>query len=576
MEASTKIGKMMQGNVIMVPTYQRAYSWDTPKSGTDRKTQTDIFLSDLEEHVASSNNSPYYLGHFIFEQGTDDHYYVIDGQQRLTTIVIFLSALFKSLKKTRGSAGLTEKEMELKENMVKRGSTPRFRTVDYDDQFFQDYVIDQTRIDHTNLDTESKKRIVAAFDYFSKQFEDESRNIDYNVKLLHAISQAACTTHVVKGKDEAIQMFLFQNDRGKRPTNLEVVKAEFMHNVLMNAGEEKDALINELEERFEAIYKSISSIETNIDENDILLYAIRVHSGNLKETDALSFIKKKLSDGKSGETPIDFIKSFCELLSYSFEYLVRFFGADQKNSFPMHSLIALGKAGGGIALAFPFIIKAYRFNVALVEKERLCVALERLFLRHKLIRTRAEIVDRINGEFLNFTDINKSVDAIVGRIDYLRTCSEESWEGYWRNDRLKPELQGYIDSRMAKYLLWKYEIYLQGQGKRGYALPSYDSSLELEHIAPQTEPGNQAHGYPEYDEEFRSKYLECLGNYVLISRSHNCAIGNRPFHEKLATYTHLEQQRDIVKMANDNGGVWTKDLIQKRKEKIVDVIMQIL
>ena len=243
----------------------------------------------------------------------------------------------------------------------------------------------------------------------------------------------------------------------------------------------------------------------------------------------------------------------------------------------MHSLIALGKAGGGIALAFPFIIKAYRFNVALVEKEGLCVALERLFLRHKLIRTRAEIVDRINNEFMHFTIEKPSISPIVNRIDYLRCGSDENWWcSYWRNDRLKTELQGSIYSRMprmAKYLLWKYEIYLQGQGERGYGLPSYDGSLELEHIAPKTEPGTQAHGYPDYDEEFTSQYLECLGNYVLISKSHNCAIGNRPFQEKLATYSHLAQQREIVEMAN--GGVWSKELIQKRKEKIIDVIMQI-
>ena len=38
---------------VSVPTYQRAYAWDTPVSGSQRRTQTDVFLEDLEEHISS-------------------------------------------------------------------------------------------------------------------------------------------------------------------------------------------------------------------------------------------------------------------------------------------------------------------------------------------------------------------------------------------------------------------------------------------------------------------------------------------------------------------------------------------
>jgi len=101
MEASTTIRKMLAGNEIKVPSYQRAYSWDTPMEKSDRNTQTDVFLSDLEEYSRSHANSPYYFGHFLFEEKKGQEFHVIDGQQRLTTIVIFLSALFARLKNIR-------------------------------------------------------------------------------------------------------------------------------------------------------------------------------------------------------------------------------------------------------------------------------------------------------------------------------------------------------------------------------------------------------------------------------------------------------------------------------------------
>jgi len=48
MEASTTIRKMMEGNKIVVPAYQYAYSWDTPIEKSVRNTHTDVFVSDLE------------------------------------------------------------------------------------------------------------------------------------------------------------------------------------------------------------------------------------------------------------------------------------------------------------------------------------------------------------------------------------------------------------------------------------------------------------------------------------------------------------------------------------------------
>jgi hypothetical protein len=58
--------------------------------------------------------------------------------------VIFLSALFSRIKQIRP---LNETEQETFEDIIKRNSTFRFATVDYDNQLFKDYVIDQTKKD---------------------------------------------------------------------------------------------------------------------------------------------------------------------------------------------------------------------------------------------------------------------------------------------------------------------------------------------------------------------------------------------------------------------------------------------
>jgi len=200
--------------------------------------------------------------------------------------------------------------------------------------------------------------------------------------------------------------------------------------------------------------------------------------------------------------------------------------------------------------------------------------LENLVLRHRLIGTRAEISSRINDVFKRFTESNKDITPIIGRIEWMKTVSDWWWS-YWNNDKLKESLQGQITDSVAKYLLWKYEVYLEQQGKNGYSPTRFDRIInpELEHIAPKTEPEIKPHGYDNYDEEFRNKYLNCLGNYLLLSKSHNCAVGNIPFSQKLVTYTHNEQQREVHSLVPLDG-IWTKEVIQKRKDKIIDVIMK--
>jgi len=561
MEASTTIKQMLAGNRIFVPTYQRAYSWDTEFEKSNLPKQVNVFLSDLEDYNKSLTQSRYYFGHFLFEQKEDKKFGIIDGQQRMTTVVIFLSALFNRLK---GIRPLYESEQEIFEDIIKRNSTYRFDTVDYDKQFFKDYVIDQIKKDKNGLETESAKRIVAAYDFFTIKLAGKEES--YLLKMLDTIQNASCTTHPVKDESEAIQMFIFQNSRGKKPSNLEIIKAQFMFNVHLYGGEEKEALIEEIKNRFEKIYKSISSIEYRINEDDVLVYTLRVHFNSLGETNAIDKIGKLLSE----TNPLPFIKSFTQSLATSFEHLTTFFGVDERENADIHSLVTLG----GIGIAMPFIIKAYKFGLSKSQINQLCSKLESIVLRHRLIGTRADIVPRLNDVYQKFTSENPDVKPIVDRIEWMKTMPAESWWwAYWNNKELERSIQGRVNHSIAKYLLWKYENHLEGQGKGGYSAARFNKivSPELEHIAPQTE--NPETGYDNYDEEFMKQYIDCLGNYLLLSKSHNCSVGNKPFSDKRNSYRHLEQQREIQRLTSESL-TWTKELIRARKDKIVKFIIE--
>ncbi|KJK08058.1 DUF262 domain-containing protein [Pseudomonas tussilaginis] len=561
MEASSTIRHMLANNRIVVPAYQRAYAWDTTAEGSTRASQTQVFLSDLEAYRNSKSRSPYYFGHFLFEQ-TQGEYRVIDGQQRLTTITLFLAALFACLQAKRA---LTEDEQDCYKDMIKRESQIRFKTVDYDNRTFVDYVINQSRTVAPASLTTSAQRLIKAFDFFKKKLGAQPEA--YLTDMLQIVSQASCSTHPVRDEAEAIQMFIFQNNRGKRPSNLEVVKAQFMYAIHLHGEDQqtKDSLIEEIQNRFETIYKSISVIEYRINEDDVLQYTLRVHFNTLWESGALDRIEKMLA----AESPLEFVKDFTNSLAISFEHLSVFFGDDERSSFPIHSLVSLG----GIAVVLPFILKAYRFGLPLSDKNQLCVAFESLIIRHRLIGTRADITSRINDAYEAFTSDAPVIEPILENIEYLKTVGS-GWWAYWNNEKLAEALEWEIRHSTARHLLWKYEVHLEGQGQRGYK-PRRNNDIkrpELEHIAPTTEPTASPHGYGTYDETFKSEYLNCLGNYLLVSKSHNCAVGNIPFAEKLETYLHNFQQREVAKFVGADA-VWDQEAIQVRHDKIVAALM---
>lgn len=567
MESLTTIHKMISGNKIMVPDYQRAYSWDTSLKESAPK-QVNVFLRDLEDYldsseVHSSKRPPYYFGHFLFEQLEGDNYAIIDGQQRLTTITIFLCALFRRLVEFRE---LEEEEQIIYENMIRRRSSYKFSTVKYDNQLFRDYVIDSVKKDHYGIDTTSARRFVEAYDFFSSKLGDIN-DVNHLERLLHVVVNSACTTHVVSGEAEAIQMFIFQNNRGKKPSHLEVIKAQFMYNIYIYCEEDADDIINEVRGRFELIYKYISKVEYFVDEDSVLSHTLKIFFNSLWEDEPLERISSELEK----DTRIDFIRKFSLSLENSFDKISRL-ADDRKTDVNIEASLMCGNYD----IILPFYIKAYSNGISSSDISRLAKALGDFALRDAIVHTKADFRSRIDNQFKNFTS---SVDIVINRIEELKRATDY-WSSFWSNKAITPIIEGNWNAnthRLAKVILWKYENYLIAEdGKAGYSPIRYDSieNPHLEHIAPQTEnEEKEAAGYDTYDEEFRQEYLLCLGNFLLLSAPHNESIGNKPFEVKRNSYNNLRQQLEIQTMTEQDH-VWDRTKIKERKNKIISFILE--
>jgi uncharacterized protein with ParB-like and HNH nuclease domain len=83
--------RMLMGNglVYEVPKFQRDYSWD--------QQQWDDLWNDIVS-LDTDKESEHYMGYLVLQTTDNVKYYVIDGQQRLTTLSIMILAVLKCIE----------------------------------------------------------------------------------------------------------------------------------------------------------------------------------------------------------------------------------------------------------------------------------------------------------------------------------------------------------------------------------------------------------------------------------------------------------------------------------------------
>ena len=536
---------------FIIPVYQRAYSWDLE--------EWKIFFEDLKEQTFGNNN--YFLGNVLIETiKKDSEYEIIDGQQRLTTIIIFIRSIVDILKKRikqKEDVNIDIDDLEI--NYFKYKGRIKLRPVDYDRACFDSLIVDGNSSYSSN--TPSQKRIKKAKDYFYKELDKiDTKSI---LTILEKLQSSDITTIELSGKKDSALMFELQNNRGKTLTNMERLKSYFMYQMYVYSTlDEVDSNIEHVSNVFENIYLTINDLK-ELTEDSILIYHCYAYIKGFSYR-TIEDIKEVF---KKQKNKIDWIKIFIEELNTTFSNMKKLEKSKDKYLLNLRSLKIP-------AFVYPFLVKGYKYhNEDKLYLSNLFHIMEIIVFRYRLVNSRADIISRINEILVNYD----------GNLETLKknfkTKFNDAW--YWGDRKIKEVLNGYMyENSVLHYLLWKYEDFIQNAG---YHLGNCKIDNEsIEHISPKT-PTNGiliASGYEvdknnKYDEDFIISYLNCIGNLMLISGSHNSSIGNKPFKDKLNSYNKnplLNQQAEIKVFIDDKlqNPKWDRKAIDKRHEKIVN------
>ena len=534
-----------------IPVYQRAYSWD--------KKNWTIFLEDLFEQLEGDNN--YFYGNILLETIKKNRKYeIIDGQQRVTTLTIFIRSLLNILEIRKNEEILNNFDFNQKIKIyLKNNGNIKLRPVEYDRVCYDSLIIDNNSKFQTN--TPSQRKILEAKSFFENELKKFST--DKILELLEKIEDTELTIIELDNKKDSALMFELENNRGKDLTNMEKIKSYFMYQMYVySKKEDTETNIEYISNIFKSIYLIINDLN-HLREDAILIYHNNAYIKGFKYR-TLEDVKINF---KRNSDKIEWIKNYISELHTTFSNMKEF--EQSKSTYAIH-LNNLEIP----AFIYPFIIKGYKyFGDENSKLNQLFHILEIVTFRVKLINSRANIQERLNRILIEFNgDIDKLGQDIKEKLN-------ESW--YWGDDNTSNYLYGRLyGNKVLNYLLWRYEDSIQS---KGYNIQNFKIKNEqIEHISPRNptngapiETGYDVDENNKYSENFISDYLHCIGNLMLISGSHNASIGNKPFKDKLQTYNRnplLKQQAEIKIFAiqENNQDVWKRESIDKRQEAIVN------
>lgn len=522
-----------------IPVYQRAYSWD--------EYNLTQFLEDIKE--ASGGKNSYFFGNVSLEINKNSNSDIIDGQQRITTILIFIRALLDVLP---NNSSLNKDY--IKDDFLEFRGVPSLNAIEYDKDYFMDLIIKGD--DNKNKPiTLSQERIKIA----KKFFKEELKKIE--ISKLEAIYNTICDAELIvvpfENKKDSVLMFELQNNRGKSLTNMEKLKSFLSYQIYIHS-DNAEYKLKEITAIFEEIYRILKDIKT--EEDSILRYFnISKFDFNYRENDPKLNYKWQLkSECKSSEEVIVWINNYTKELKNAFFDFKQFEVTDIAKSIAMLDRAAV----------YPFVIRAYAImRDDQNELDKIFRLLEIMAFRDRIAYTRADLTSKLNSA-LKF----KNADELREKLSLICTTYK-----YWNDERLKDNLIYIDDKKLLNYIFIRYENFLRQKDSnlRGYIFENNVKNPQIEHISPQTQDEESiANGYNKYDDEFYDSYLDSIGNKVLIAGSHNASISNKPFSDKLKSYenTDLMQLKEI-KIFTDNA-VWDKEAIDKRHEKLEDFILK--
>lgn len=538
------LASSLSTNMLAVPKYQRAFSWDEENVGN--------FLSDV--NTAFSNGEPEYFMGSIVLQGAENSYEIVDGQQRLTTASVFIAAARDFLRemKLNEVADALEKEFLLTRDIWTQEVRPKLTLSVYDNDFYRKSILGNEKI---NPGRESHQRLFTArqrsIDFLSAMSKAHSNWFDRLRDLVGYLEHKARVIQVI-APNEANAYVIFEtlNDRGK-----DLSASDLLKNYLFGRAGTR---IEEVQTKWNQM---LGILEAHGGDEVVITYIRQLWAATrevAREKELFAKIKQRIV---SPQQAVDFAN----------ELVAR---ADHYSAIlnPSHELWK--ELGGEAQLLIESlsVLKIERYRPALLsllghyKGKELIDSMRHILsgsVRYliaigagggSLESAYSDVARKIvSGELTTAAGFAKEMSKIIPNDDFFRTA--------------------FLSARVSKAFLARYFLGALERAARGEEncelVPNSNVVfVNLEHVLPENPGAN----WPELTTEVADAYARRLGNLALLSTKKNNEMGNDPFVEKRKI---LAASEFVLTKSIGDSQVWGPAEIEARQVQLADLALSV-
>lgn len=240
-----------------IPKYQREYTWSY--------REWEALYDDISE-----NNDEYFIGSIIcipLGDTINPYLEVIDGQQRLTTISIFLTAIYTRLKDHVDYLSEDDGDVlpSLRKSLKSKNSPNEMKLVPQVQNFNKDdydYLLNEVGLRKATAPKHayySMRKIARCYTYFLKRLDKEMEDMDgdgavnFLLGKYNKVKQAMLVKIEVSTHSDAYVLFESLNNRGTPLTAIDLMK-----NLIMARAESNNLTIDDCFNRWQMLLGNLS------------------------------------------------------------------------------------------------------------------------------------------------------------------------------------------------------------------------------------------------------------------------------------------------------------------------------
>jgi len=531
---------------LVIPIYQRTYSW---KEKECNQLWKDIIKAGADDEISGHFiGSIVYVEKGLYQVSTLPRLLVIDGQQRLTTLSLLISALCNHIK---------EKKLQTTLNPDRLSS---YYLLNEQEDGEDKYKLILTKsdkkalfkiLDKLELTEEDSIRIKENYEFF----KEEIQNNDLNT--IHKGLSKLIIIDVSLDREKDNPQLIFES---LNSTGLELTQADLIRNYIL-MGLEKQKQEDIYTNYWYPMEKSFGHSENSALFDRFMRDYLTIKIGKIPT------LRDIYSEFKNYSIKFDEIKDIVQEIYEFSKYYVNI-ALDKEPDDDIKKVFSdINELK--VDVSYPFILNVYKDYInEKVTKEDF---IEILRLVESYVFRRAICGVPTNSLNKTFANLYKKID----QNNYLQSIKaifiiQDSYREFPDNEEFKKELliKEVYNFRNRNYLLRRLENY---DRKEYVDVESYT----IEHIMPQNPNLSEEwkHTLGESWKEIQKTHLHTIGNLTLTG--YNSELSDKPFKEKRDMAGGFKDSPIRLNRSLANLEIWNEAEIKKRAEEIIQLATEV-